>query len=152
MWNVSWQQNIFLWVGIVQKQSRNRAIFTKKYCKIATRVSKMPKNTHYQNTSETESTSIMYQRQTWQISKYISKNAKKQEVQGTGQNLLGTRAGTISKQIRGRRLFSKKKLGWRRLFFEKIRGLRLFFEKKYGGAEFFRKIRGGGDDFLFRKN
>ena len=40
---------------------------------------------------------------------------------GTGQNLSGTRAGTID---RGRRLFFRKKLGGRRLFFRKKLGER----------------------------
>ena len=53
---------------------------------------------------------------------------------GTGQNLLGTWAGTID---RGTKIFFRKKIEGHRLFFEKIMEAETLFLKKLGGRRLF---------------
>ena len=64
-----------------------------------------------------------------------------QHAQGTGQNLSGTRAGTIQ---RGAKTFFEKKNREAVTFFQKI----FFREKKRGARTFFREKIGGAKSFF----
>ena len=84
------------------------------------------------------------ERQSTRFSHCLNRTSYKTNL-GTGQNLSGTRAGTID---RGAKTFFRKEIGGGDFFSKKIRGRRLFFRKKLGGEDFFRKKSGGRRLFL----